>query len=142
MLSASGPANMPGKSVRMSISIGRATAVPARPAASRPAIWIEASSLIRPCRPGRAPPPPVGRRGPIVGVSVVAAQPESFAVDHDLAARRREDADDRPDERYVQLAGRAAHHHDLGAAGAVDVDDLTERVPSTSATFAPMTSCQ
>ena len=54
------------------------------------------------------------------------AQPQGFAVHHDLAPGRREDPDNRPDQRHVNLTGRATDHDDFRTAGPVDVDDLAE----------------
>ena len=88
----------------------------------------------------------VAPRGAIRGRAAFArrAQVERLGVDDDLAAPRREDPDERPDRRQVELAARpAVDDEDLGLADAVDVArPCPSSAPSTPRTAQPMTSCQ
>jgi hypothetical protein len=115
--------------VRISISSGaRRTRPRARRQTAAPArLALVGHGFSQPRAPGRPTSPRAFLVVPRLDFIDFAAQPESFAVDDDLASGRRKDPDDRPDERDVQLARRASDHHHVGAAGAVDVHHLAER---------------
>ena len=126
MLAASGPATISGK--RVTISISRATGQPSA---------VGAVGRVRRGAPGvrgglpggrdrratargsAGPGRPWRRRGAHL---VEGRQVERLWVGNDLAAARRQDPDERPDDGQVEVAARPADDlEDVGAARAVDV---------------------
>ncbi len=151
MLAASGPATISGKSVTISISraTGQPSAIGAAGGGSSGEGQRSAAGGASAGRRGRycgrdswAPargPPGAGRPGRRRRADLVEGrQVERFRIGDDLAAPRRQDPDERPDDREVEVAARPADDlEDVSAARAVDVAHGAEKAAVRVANLDP-----